>query len=302
MYVRAGIPTDVFVQVVDVHGNFAEANQVTTSINASFGELIASPTGLGYWSFTGKQVGVYTLDLQEGDAQHSIEVTVGSGDPIRIQATLSRENLAEGDVVLMEAIGTDAYGNSISIPKENTSVTCTAGDSSFVTNGTWEIDVSEGGTDRSCTIRWNGLLAQTFFDVDEVLLGGAVGSTNTAMTMAAILLFLILAVLIVLNRKASQVAQEDWMDEAFDDEDDSDEEGEELEKLRRKRARENEIFDQYCEYFIAEICGERYTGRADVPHVPTYFYLLQFNRINTHTQNTEITTKLTSSPKPTGNA
>jgi hypothetical protein len=128
----------------------------------------------------------------------------------------------------MEAIGTDAYGNSISIPKENTSVTCTAGDSSFVTNGTWEIDVSEGGTDRSCTIRWNGLLAQTFFDVDEVLLGGAVGSTNTAMTMAAILLFLILAVLIVLNRKASQVAQEDWMDEAFDD-DDSDEVGEELE-------------------------------------------------------------------------
>ncbi|MGB1865046.1 MAG: hypothetical protein ACPHQC_02225 [Poseidonia sp.] len=229
LYVRAGIPTDVFVQVVDVHGNLAEANQVTTSINTSFGELIASPTGLGYWSFTGKQVGVYTLDLQEGDAQHSIEVTVGSGDPIRIQATLSRENLAEGDVVLMEAIGTDAYGNSISIPKENTSVTCTAGDSSFVTNGTWEIDVSEGGTDRSCTIRWNGLLAQTFFDVDEVLLGGAVGSTNTAMTMAAILLFLILAVLIVLNRKASQVAQEDWMDEAFDDEDDSDEEGEDLE-------------------------------------------------------------------------
>ena len=217
LYVRAGIPSDIFVQVVDVHGNLAEANQVTTSINASFGELAASPTGLGYWSFTGKQVGVYTLDLQEGDAQHTIEVTVGAGDPIRIQATLSREIIAEGDVVLLGAIGTDAFGNSISIPKDNTTVTCTAGDSSFVTNGTWEIDVNEGGTDRSCTIRWNGLLAQTFFDVDEVLLGGAVGSTNTAMTMAAILLFLILAVLIVLNRKASQASQEEWMEEAFDD-------------------------------------------------------------------------------------
>ena len=217
LYVRAGVPSDIFVQVVDIHGNLAEANEVTTSINASFGEFTASPTGLGYWAFTGKQVGVYMLDLQEGDAQHSIAVTVGAGDPIRIQATLSRENIAEGDVVLMGAIGTDAFGNSISIPKDNTSVTCTAGDSSFVTNGTWEIDVSEGGTDRSCTIRWNGLLAQTFFDVDEVLLGGAVGSTNTAMTMAAILLFLILAVLIVLNRKASQVSQEEWMDDAFDE-------------------------------------------------------------------------------------
>ena len=230
LYVRAGVPSDIFVQVVDIHGNLAEANEVTTSINASFGEFKASPTGLGYWAFTGKQVGVYMLDLQEGDAQHSIAVTVGAGDPIRIQATLSRENIAEGDVVLMGAIGTDAFGNSISIPKDNTSVTCTAGDSSFVTNGTWEIDVSEGGTDRSCTIRWNGLLAQTFFDVDEVLLGGAVGSTNTAMTMAAILLFLILAVLIVLNRKASQVSQEEWMDDAFDEDEyeyeDDDEESE----------------------------------------------------------------------------
>ena len=226
LLVRAGIPTDLFVQVVDIHGNLAEATDVNTSIGEGFGELVASQTGLGYWSFTGKQVGVYTLDLTEGDAQHAIEVTVEAGDPIRIQATLSRETIAEGEVALMGAIGTDAFGNSISIPKDNTSVTCTAGDSSFVTNGTWEIDVSKGGTDRSCTIRWNGLLAQTFFDVDEVLLGGAVGSTNTAMTMAAILLFLILAVLIVLNRKASQGTQEEWMDEAFDEDEYESDEGE----------------------------------------------------------------------------
>ena len=54
------------------------------------------------------------------------------------------------------------------------------------------------------------------------------GSTNTAMTMAAVLLFLLLAVLVTLTRKAAEAAQaseDEWMEETFD-EDEGDEEEE----------------------------------------------------------------------------
>lgn len=224
LVVKAGEPHDLFIQVVDIHGNIAESISATTSLNTSLGEMTASQTGLGYWEFTGKKVGSYELVLEDEGATHVIPLTVEAGAPIRIQATLSRTTIAEGDVVLMNAFATDAYGNTLSIPKANTSVSCTAGPASFVTNGTWEIDVQNGGTDRSCTIRWSGLLAQTFYDVDEVLLGGAVGSTNTAMTMAALLLFLLLAVLVTLSRKAAEVSKEGWVEEAFDEYEDDEEE------------------------------------------------------------------------------
>ena len=49
------------------------------------------------------------------------------------------------------------------------------------------------------------------------------GSTNTAMTMAAVLLLLLLAVLITLTRKAAEASDEEWVEDAFeDDEDDED--------------------------------------------------------------------------------
>jgi uncharacterized membrane protein len=156
-------------------------------------------------------------------------LTIEAGAPVRIQASMSGTSIAEGDVVLMDAFATDAYGNTLDIPKDNTSVSCTSGPASFVTNGTWEVDIQNGGTDRSCTIRWSGLLAQTFYDVDEVLLGGAVGSTNTAMTMAAVLLFLLLAVLVTLTRKAAQAAEaseEEWMEETFAEDEDDEEDSE----------------------------------------------------------------------------
>ena len=214
--VQAGVPTDLFVQVVDVHGNLAEATEVTTLINSTIGELIASPTGLGFWQFTGKVSGNYDMIIQEKNAQHVVPITILAGEPIRIQASINKASMAEGDVVLLEAYGIDEFGNIVAM-EENSTVDCNAGETAFVTEGTWELSLTDGGTDRTCTFRWNGLLAQTFFDVDEVLLGGAVGSTNTAMSMAAILLCLVLAVLVVLARKAASVESSDWVDEAFDE-------------------------------------------------------------------------------------
>ena len=226
LVVSAGEPHDIFIQVVDVNGNVGPSSNVVTDFNTSLGILEASPTGIGFWQFTGKQVGTYDLVLAESGAEHVVPLTVEAGSPVRIQASMSRQGLAEGDVVLINAFGTDAYGNTLTIPRTNTSVTCTAGDVGFVTNGTWEVDLENGGTDRSCTVRWNGLLAQTFFDVDEVLLGGAVGSTNTAMAMTALLLALLLAVLVVLARKASEVEKNAWVEDVFDEDVDDDEEGE----------------------------------------------------------------------------
>mgnify|MGYP001232875421 FL=1 len=228
LMVQAGLPHDLFIQVVDVHGNIAESVSVTSSLNASYGELEASPTGLGYWQFTGKRVGTYSLVLEDEGATHTIPLTIEAGEPVRIQASLSRTGIAEGDVVLLNAFATDMYGNTLSIPKENASVSCTSGSTSFVTNGTWEVDIQNGGTDRSCTVRWSGLLSQNFYDVEEVLLGGAVGSTNTAMTMAAVLLILLLAVLVTLTRKAAQVSEDEWVEDAFDDDEDDEEEEEEI--------------------------------------------------------------------------
>ena len=224
LVVKAGEPHDLFIQVVDVHGNIEESTSVTTTLDGSLGELTTSQVGLGYWQFIGKKVGTYSLVLEDEGATHTIPLTIEAGAPVRIQASISRDNIAEGDVVLLNAFATDAYGNTLNIPRENTTVSCTAGPTEFVTNGTWEVDVQDGGTDRSCTVRWSGLLAQSFYDVEEVLLGGAVGSTNTAMTMAAILLVLLLAVLVTLTRKASKVSTEGWVEEAFDDYEEDEEE------------------------------------------------------------------------------
>jgi len=217
--VAAGVPTDLYVSVVDVHGNTGEATEVTTDFNDSLLAVSPSPTGLGYWHITGKVVGNYDVTLVENGALVVVPIEVVAGDPIRIQSSLSRSSIAEGDTVLLEVFGVDGFGNELSIPfNGNTSVDCNAGTDTFVTNGTWRIDVNSGGTDRSCTIRWNGLLAQTFFDVDDVLLGGAVGSTNNAMALASVLLCLVLGALVVLLRKASTVDEEAWVDAAFAEE------------------------------------------------------------------------------------
>ena len=222
MTLTAGVPTDLSVSVVDIHGNSGEATAVTTDFNQSLVSVSASPTGLGYWEITGKVVGEYTMMLEENGATIAVPIRVVAGEPIRIQSSLSRSNIAEGETVLMEVLGVDAFGNEISIPfNGNTTVDCNAGPDTFVTNGTWKIDVDSGGTDRSCTIRWNGLLAQTFFDVEEVLLGGAVGSTNNAMALASVLLCFILGALVMLLRKASMVDEEAWVEEAFGDEEKS---------------------------------------------------------------------------------
>jgi hypothetical protein len=217
LVVFAGKPVDIYVEVVDIHGNVGESSLLTSSIDSSIGELEASSTGVGYWSFVGKVSGEYDLQLIEGNATHTIPLTVLPGEPIRIRTSMQSTSISQGDIILIDVWGVDAFDNIVAIDHQNTTITCTAGDAVHVTSGTWEIEVSESGNDRSCTILWQGLLAQNFFDVDEVLFGGAVGSTNTAIAILTFLLLLILVVMIVLVRKASAVSLEEWVEDVFEE-------------------------------------------------------------------------------------
>ena len=134
----------------------------------------------------------------------------------------------------MQLQGVDEFGNLVIVEPENTTVSCSAGKATYVTSDTWELNVNSAGDDRSCTVNWNGLITQRFFDVEPVLFGGAVGSTNTAMTLASFLLGLILVTLVVLVRRVNSKDDDpEWVEDAFEDEydgDDYDDEDEILEE------------------------------------------------------------------------
>ena len=222
----AGEETDIFVEVVDIHGNTAPSNELSNDLPISIGALEASQAGIGYWTFTGKAAGIYILTIEEGDASREIALTVLPGKAVRIVAELDSEALSQGDVFLLRANGVDSFGNVVEIDAGNTTISCTAGPTSHVTTDTWEVEVTSAGNDRSCTILWDGIIAQSFFDVESVMLGGAVGSTNTAMGLGAFLLSLVLVTLIVLIRKANQAPEDEWVEDAFDYEDDEEDEDE----------------------------------------------------------------------------
>lgn len=224
--VNAGQPSKLYIQVIDAHGNMAPATNVSTELNSSFGVIEASSSGNGYWDFTGRTSGTYQLVLTSDDAVHTIDLLIQPGTPVRVVAELDGFDIAQGDTVLLQLQGVDEYDNLVIVEPENTSISCSAGKAKYVTGDTWEVKVSSAGDDRSCTVNWNGLITQRFFDVEPVLLGGAVGSTNTAMTLGSFLLGLILVTLVVLVRRVNNAEEEEWVEDAFEEEDeDAEDEG-----------------------------------------------------------------------------
>ncbi len=227
--VDAGVPSEVFIQVIDAHGNMAPATNVTVLLDEAYGVLEGSSSGNGYWDFTGRVSGVYTLVFVQDGATHSIDLAIQPGQAVRILAELDGLDIAQGDTVLLQLQGIDEYDNLVIVEPENTTVSCSAGKARFVTGDTWELKINSAGDDRSCTVNWNGLITQRFFDVESVLFGGAVGSTNTAMTLASFLLGLILITLVVLVRKVNNTEEDEWSedgyedDSVYDDADDADE-------------------------------------------------------------------------------
>ena len=223
LIVQAGVASELFIQSIDAHGNLAPSTNVTTTLETEYGTLQASSSGNGYWDLVGQSAGTYTLQLVQDGAMHSIPLIVEPGAAVRLVSSIEDQSIAQGDTVLLRVQGVDIFDNIVTVDAKNTTVSCTSGSAEHVTSDTWELDVSASGNDRSCNVLWNGLISQNYFDVESVLLGGAVGSTNTAMGLGIFLLTLILVTLVVLVRRANQ-QDEDWVEDAFEDEDEDEDE------------------------------------------------------------------------------
>tara|TARA_B100001093_G_scaffold468303_1_gene488168 strand:- start:3048 stop:5651 length:2604 start_codon:yes stop_codon:yes gene_type:complete len=244
LVVQAGVASELFIQTIDAHGNLAPSTEVVSVLDNKFGTLEASSSGNGYWNFIGQTAGTYTLELVQDGAVHSIPLTVGPGVAVRLDSSIEDQSIAQGDTVLLRVQGVDMFDNLVEVDADNTTVSCTSGSAKHVTGDTWELDVSSAGNDRSCNILWSGLISQNYFDVEAVLLGGAVGSTNTAMGLGIFLLTLILVTLVVLVRRANQQEDDDeWAEDAFDDDDEYDEEENEEDDSTQETSSESSSMD-----------------------------------------------------------
>lgn len=220
--IEAGVPFDLYVDVVDVHGNTAPAENVEL-MSGEFVALEASSSGRGFWQLTGLTSGTYDLELSEGEAEHSIPLTIVSGQPVRVITGMGNETRSQGEVTLITVWAEDSQGNRVEVNPDQTSLSCTSGKATHVKSDTWEIELEEAGSDRSCTVTWNGLISQQFYDVESVLLGGTLGSTNTAVSIIIALLLLIFVVLVVLIRRGN-AKEEEWDEEEFYEVSEEDEE------------------------------------------------------------------------------
>lgn len=220
--IEAGVPFDVFVEIVDVHGNTAPAENVEL-LSGDFVLFEASSSGRGYWQLTGLTSGVYALGIAEGEAEHSLPLTIVPGQPVRIITGMTNETRSQGEVTLITVWAEDSQGNRVEVNPDQTGLSCTSGKATHVKSDTWEIELEEAGSDRSCTVTWNGLISQQFYDVESVLLSGALGSTNTAVSIIIGLLLMIFIVLVVLIRRGNSKDVE-WDDEEFYEVSEDDEE------------------------------------------------------------------------------
>ena len=220
--IQAGVPFDLFVELVDVHGNTAPAENVE-HMGGEFVAVEASSSGRGFWQLTGVTSGTYELELSEGEAEHSIPLTIVPGQAVRVITGMSNETRSQGEVTLITVWAEDSQGNRIEVNPDQTSLSCTSGKATHVKSDTWEVELEEAGSDRSCTVTWNGLISQQFYDVESVLLGGTLGSTNTAVSIIIALLLLIFVVLVVLIRRGN-AKEEEWDEEEFYEVSEEDEE------------------------------------------------------------------------------
>ena len=220
--IEAGVPFDLFVELVDVHGNKAPAENVEL-LSGDFVLFDASSSGRGYWQLTGLTSGVYALGIAEGDAEHSISLTIVPGQPVRVITAMTNETRSQGEVTLITVWAEDSQGNRVEVNPDQTGLSCTSGKATHVKSDTWEIELEEAGSDRSCTVTWNGLISQQFYDVESVLLSGALGSTNTAVSIIIGLLLMIFIVLVVLIRRGNSKDVE-WDEDEFYEVSEEDEE------------------------------------------------------------------------------
>ena len=219
--VRSGETVEIEISTRDVHGNTALASEIDFDYEDPLGIIRESSKGDGYWKIEGGQAGIWNLRLQTGSATTDITVQVSSGEPVRLLAEIPKDSPEEGGTMIMRIHAVDQAGNRIEIPSDEITIKCTAGPVEHLAADTYEVTMEESGESQSCNVFWNDLVAQRFFDVDAVLFGGGLGSSNTALTLLSIIIFLFIAIMVVLIRRMKGESEDDyeWDDEFSDEED-----------------------------------------------------------------------------------
>ena len=70
-------------------------------MGGAFVALEASSSGRGFWQLTGLTSGTYELELAEGEAEHSIPLTIVPGQAVRVITGMSNETRSQGEVTLL---------------------------------------------------------------------------------------------------------------------------------------------------------------------------------------------------------
>ena len=211
--VSSGSSVTFSISALDVHGNAAPADDIEFFLSDPLGEVTASANGTGMWDLKGGSAGEWELRISEASASHSIPVTVTPGTIVRLVANLPDKTPDQGEKMIITVIALDSAENEVQLDSSQIIVACSAGKVSNLGNSTWELLIEESGTDHACTVKMNNLVAQRFFDVDAVLLGGSLGDTDAALSIIMLIMLLLVGVMMVIVRRLNNANETEIWDE-----------------------------------------------------------------------------------------
>jgi hypothetical protein len=215
--VSSGSSITFSISALDVHGNTAPAGDIKFILSDPLGEVTASANGTDMWNLKGGVAGQWELRISEASASHSIPITVTPGAIIRLVANLPDNTPEQGGKMIITVTALDSAENEVVFDPSKITVECSAGKVSHLTNNTWELAVDDSGTDHACMVKMDNLVAQRFFDVETVLLGGSLGDTNGALSMIMLIMFLLVGVMLIIIRRLSKANSTGiWTDEVDD--------------------------------------------------------------------------------------
>lgn len=195
---------------LDLSNNSFSISQMTWAIPEG-GVAISPGATNGEWMIEGIEAGVHDIELMSDDASFFLQVTVVAGDPARIDLTMGSDDLKQGDELLINVRVYDSHGNEVVVTPADLTASSTAGKITHVKDGSWLISLDEGGSDHAVTIRFQNITEQRFFDVQEALLGGFLGSTNTTV-LAGTLVLAIALMMMIFVLKRSNKDEEQWVE------------------------------------------------------------------------------------------
>jgi hypothetical protein len=211
----AGVSAEIRLERIDLHGNVGPAVNLSTDVNASVMTVEPSISGPGYWTIVPKMAGDHTVSLLSDEAVLNLDLTIDSGPAVRLFVEVDGRQMAQGETALVSVHGVDVHSNRVSFTADDVSLSCNAGSTTHIVDATWALDLRKAGTDRSCTAETNdGLQAQTWFEVESVLLGGSLGSSNSVVSLGGVLLLALFGLLLILlRRQTMEILDSEMLDE-----------------------------------------------------------------------------------------